>query len=89
MSSGLPLVCTNAGAVPEVAGTHGETALIVEPGNAGALAAALKHVIEEPRLGAHLSANARARVLDRFTWAAMAKQTAEQYRILIDEYARP
>ena len=87
MSSGLPLVCTNAGAVPEVAGTHEETALIVEPGDPGALAGALKRVIEDPALGAKLAANARARVLDRFTWAAMAKQTAEQYRILIDEYA--
>ena len=88
MAAGLPLVCTNAGAVPEVAGTHGETALIVEPGDAGALAGALKRVIEEPGLGTHLSTNARARVLDRFTWAAMARQTADQYRILIDEYTR-
>jgi glycosyltransferase involved in cell wall biosynthesis len=88
MSSGLPLVCTNAGAVPEVAGTHEHTALIVEPGDPGALAGALKRVLEDlDGLGAHLSANARERVLDRFTWAAMAKQTAEQYRILIDEYS--
>jgi glycosyltransferase involved in cell wall biosynthesis len=87
MSSGLPLVCTNAGAVPEVAGTHGETALIVEPADPGALAGALKRILDEPGLGAHLSANARTRVLDRFTWAAMAKHTADQYRIVIDEYA--
>jgi glycosyltransferase involved in cell wall biosynthesis len=88
MSSGLPLVCTNAGAVPEVAGTHGQTALIVEPGDPSALAGALKRVLEDlPGLGAQLSTNARVRVLDNFTWAAMAKQTAEQYRILIDEYA--
>ncbi len=88
MSSGLPLVCTNAGAVPEVAGTHEETALIVEPADPGALAGALKRVLEEPGLGAHLSTNARARVLDKFTWAAMAKGTAEQYRIVIDEYSK-
>jgi glycosyltransferase involved in cell wall biosynthesis len=87
MSSGLPLVCTNAGAVPEVAGKHEHTALIVEPGDPGALAVALKRLLEDPGLGAHLSANARERVLDKFTWAAMAKQTAEQYRILIDEYS--
>jgi glycosyltransferase involved in cell wall biosynthesis len=87
MSSALPLVCTNAGAVPEVAGTDGETALIVPPADAGALASAIKRVLDDPGLGAYLSRNARERVLDRFTWAAMAKQTAEQYRIVIDQYA--
>jgi glycosyltransferase involved in cell wall biosynthesis len=87
MSSGLPLVCTNAGAVPEVAGTHGETALIVEPRDAEALKSGLKRILDEPALGRRLAANARNRVLDKFTWAAMAKQTAEQYRILLDEYA--
>jgi glycosyltransferase involved in cell wall biosynthesis len=88
MSAALPLVCTNGGAVPEVAGTDGETALIVQPGDASALAGALKRVIEDDALAAKLSTNARARVLDKFTWAAMAKQTAEQYRVVIDEYAR-
>jgi glycosyltransferase involved in cell wall biosynthesis len=87
MSAALPLVCTSGGAVPEVAGTDGETAIIVPPGDAGALAVALKRVLEDPALRAKLSTNARARVLDKFTWAAMAKQTAEQYRILIDQYA--
>ena len=87
MSAALPLVCTNAGAVPEVAGTDGETALIVPPADAGALAAAIKRVLDDPALGTHLSRNARERVLYRFTWAAMAKQTAEQYGIVIDQYA--
>lgn len=86
MASGLPLVCTRAGAVPEVAGTDGETALIVPPGDAGALAAAIKRVLDDGELAARLGANARDRVLDKFTWAAMAKGTVEQYRVLIDEY---
>jgi glycosyltransferase involved in cell wall biosynthesis len=88
MAAGLPLVCTRAGAVPEVAGTDGETALIVPPADPGALAVAIKRLLDDPELRAKLSAGGRARVLDRFTWAAMARGTAEQYRITIDQYRR-
>ena len=42
MACGLPLVCTRAGAIPEVAGKDGETALLVPPADPSALAAAIK-----------------------------------------------
>jgi MMP alpha-(1->4)-mannosyltransferase len=86
MACGLPLVCTRAGAIPEVAGTDGETALIVPPGDAGALAVALKRVLDDEPLRARLGVAARERVLDKFTWAANAKGTAEQFRTVIDEF---
>jgi glycosyltransferase involved in cell wall biosynthesis len=87
MACGLPLVCTQAGAIPEVAGTDGDSALLVPPRDAGALAAAIKRLLDDPVLRAHLGARARARVLDKFTWTACAKGTAEQYRILLESYA--
>ena len=86
MASGLPLVCTNAGAIPEVAGTDGETAIIVEPADAAALAAGLRLVLEDAELRTRLSDAGLKRAHERFTWSAMAKGTAEQYRILIDSY---
>jgi glycosyltransferase involved in cell wall biosynthesis len=86
MACGLPLVCTQAGAIPEVAGRDGETALLVPPADAAALAGAIKRVLDDPDLRVRLSAAARLRVLDKFTWAACAKGTAEQYRVLIDQY---
>ena len=86
MASGLPLVCTRAGAVPEVAGTDGETALIVQPGDAAALAGRIKMLLDDPALRARLSSAARERVLDKFTWAACARGTAEQYRIAIEDF---
>jgi glycosyltransferase involved in cell wall biosynthesis len=86
MACGLPLVCTSAGAIPEVAGRDGDTALLVPPGDAGALAVGVKRVLDDPDLRARLGAAARERVLDNFTWAAMAKGTVDQYRIVIDEY---
>ncbi len=87
MASKIPLVCTRAGAIPEVAGTDGETALLVEPADPGALALGLKRMLTDPELRTRLSEAAYDRALGRFTWTAMAKQTAEQYRILIDRYA--
>jgi glycosyltransferase involved in cell wall biosynthesis len=86
MASKLPLVCTRAGAIPEVAGTDGETALLVPPGDPGALAAGLKRMLGDADLQARLSDAAYDRALRMFTWTAMAKQTAEQYHILIDQY---
>ncbi|MEX2394061.1 MAG: glycosyltransferase family 4 protein, partial [Actinomycetota bacterium] len=86
LATGLPLVCTRAGAIPEVAGKDGETAVLVPPGDAGALAVAIKRLLDDPELRARLSAAGRARALEGFTWKVMARQTADQYRILIDEY---
>ncbi len=86
MSSGLPLVCTRAGAVPEVAGTDGETALLVPPGDASALAVGIKRLLEDPDLRTRLSVAARERVLDKFTWAACAKGTAEQLHTTIERW---
>ncbi len=89
MAAGLPLVCTKVGAIPELAGVDGHTAIHVASGDAGALAAGIKRALDDPGLRARLGANARERVLDKFTWAAMAKGTVEQYRIVIDEYRQP
>ncbi|MGW2301666.1 glycosyltransferase family 4 protein [Streptomyces sp. NPDC001809] len=80
MATGTPLVATTGGAIPEVAGTDGETCLAVPPGDAGALAAALGRVLGDPELRARLGAAGRSRVLDRFTWARAAQGTAELYR---------
>ncbi|MGW8603881.1 glycosyltransferase family 4 protein [Streptomyces sp. NPDC055893] len=80
MATGTALVATTGGAIPEVAGTDGETCLAVPPGDASALAAALGRVLGDPVLRARLGGAGRARVLERFTWAKAAQGTAELYR---------
>ena len=87
MACGLPLVCTTGGAIPEVAGRDGDSAILVQPGDAAALAAAIKRALDDGDLRSKLGAAGRDRVLDKFTWKVCAKGTAEQYRILIDQYA--
>jgi len=70
MSCATPLVCTTAGALPEVVG---DAALTVPPGDTEALAAALKHVIDDPAYAAELGQKGRDRVMKRYTWPSVAR----------------
>jgi glycosyltransferase involved in cell wall biosynthesis len=83
MACGVPLVATTGGALPEVAGTDGKTALLVPPGDPGALAGAIGQALDDPALRARLGPAGRERVLERFTWRATAVGTVEQYRKLL------
>ncbi len=88
MASGVTLVATTGGALPEVAGTDGVTALLVQPNDPGALAAGLLRALGDADLRARLGAAGRKRTLERFTWPVTARLTAEQYRVLLEEQAR-
>jgi glycosyltransferase involved in cell wall biosynthesis len=84
MACGVPLVTTTGGALPEVVGSHDRTALLVPPGDPGALAAAIVRALDDAELRRRLGADGRQRVLERFTWRATAEATVEQYRQVID-----
>ena len=58
LARGLPLVATNAGAIPET--VPADAGLLVPPGDPRALASALRKVMTEPGLRARLLAGARA-----------------------------
>jgi glycosyltransferase involved in cell wall biosynthesis len=80
MVTGIALVATDGGALPEVTGTDGDTVLACPAGDAEALAAAIARGLDDPELRARVGAAGRRRVLDRWTWRACAEQTVEQYR---------
>ena len=82
-SCGVPLVATTGGALPEVVGPDGETAVLVAPGDSEALAAALRDHLGRPELRATLGAAGRQRVIDNWSWSIMAARTVEQYRALL------
>jgi len=84
MACGVPVVGTTGGAIPEVVGTDGSTALLVPPADAGALAGAIGRLLDDASLRQRIGDAGRARVMERFTWQACAKATAEQYRIVLD-----
>jgi MMP alpha-(1->4)-mannosyltransferase len=80
MACATPVVATTGGALPEVAGRDGETALLVPPGDAESLAGAIAALLDDPALRARLGAAGRERVVRNFTWPAAAARTAEVYR---------
>jgi len=85
MSCGVPVVATTGGALPEVVGRHNETALLVPPGDADALAARIREALGDKRLRARIGKAGRQRVIDQWSWRHTAEQTVEQYRILLDQ----
>lgn len=77
MASGRPLVATRLPAVEEVV-EDGEHALLVPPGDVPALSAALLRLRNDAALRQRLAANARARVMADYTWAARAGRILHQ-----------
>ena len=83
MSCAVPLVTTTGGALPEVVGPDGEAALLVPPGDAPALAGAVRRILDDPGLGRRLGQGGRQRVLANWSWRHTAERTVEQYRALL------
>ncbi len=86
---GTPLVATTGGALPEVVGTDGTTAVLVPPGDSEALAAALRDNLgRTAELRATLGAAGRQRVVDNWSWRIMAQRTVDEYRATIADRRR-
>jgi glycosyltransferase involved in cell wall biosynthesis len=84
MASGVPVVATTGGALPEVVGSDGETGLLVAPDDPGALAGAIALLLDDRALRARLGAAGRQRVISRFTWEVTAAGTAACYEALLE-----
>lgn len=84
MSTGICLVATDGGALPEVTGTHNETVLQCPAANAEALAAAIATGLDGAELRARIGEAGRQRVVTRWTWKHCAELTVEQYREVLD-----
>jgi glycosyltransferase involved in cell wall biosynthesis len=75
MARGTPVVCSNAGALPEVAG---DAALLHDPQDAGALARMMRMMWFIDPVNADYAQRGKARAA-QFTWAKAAQQTWEVY----------
>jgi glycosyltransferase involved in cell wall biosynthesis len=81
MAAGVPVVATPVGGVPELV-RDGETGLLVPPGDAEALAAAIQRLLDEPDTARRLAANALAQVEERFSERAMGERVLAVYEDL-------
>jgi glycosyltransferase involved in cell wall biosynthesis len=70
MAMGLPCIATDVGGIPEV--LDADCGILVAPGDAGALRAAMEWIVDEPGLAARLGAEARRRVAERFSLSRCA-----------------
>jgi mannosyltransferase len=82
MSVGAALVASRAGAA-ELAIEDGVTGMLVPPGDADALAAALEPLMRDPAAAAAMGAHARERVVAQFSLDAEAEGIARVYRALL------
>ena len=78
LASGVPVVSTNVGGIPFLV-RDGETALLVAPRDAEAMAAAVVRLLEDESLRGRLS-KAGAGAIQRFAWPHVAPVLAEVYR---------
>jgi len=84
-AAGVPVVCSNAGGVPEVF-QDGFNALLYPPGDDIAMAKAIIRLIQDRELAKTISANAVA-TSRRFTWKIAAERTLRVYEEVLQENA--
>ena len=80
MSTGICLVATDGGALPEVTGRDGDTVLQCKAGDVGALAATIRRGLDDSELRARVGEAGRRRVVERWSWKQCAQLTVDQYR---------
>lgn len=78
MATGLPIVATRVGGIPEVV-VDGETGTLVPPSDHRALAAALARYIQEPALATQQGAAGRKRIEQTYSLAGMVSAYAQLY----------
>lgn len=81
MSTAVPIIATQGGAFPEIV-EQGKTGLLVPRSDPRALADAILYLLENEKLRRAMGQAGRERVLERFTWDAIAEDLLREYRDL-------
>ena len=84
MMTGLPVVTTPVGAILEAV-SDGETALVVPPRDAFALAGAIDRLMQDPDLASRLGRAARDRALERFSREGMLDRMESVFRKILGD----
>jgi glycosyltransferase involved in cell wall biosynthesis len=84
MALEIPPIVTDTGGSPELV-EQGDSGLVVPPGDAGALAAAITQLATDPRRALAMGRRARARLAERFTLEASVDAHQRLYEELLQE----
>jgi len=82
-AAGVPVVCANAGGVPEVF-QDGFNGLLYPPGDDDAMAKAIIRLLQDSKLAHKISVNA-VDTANQFTWERTAEQTLQVYKEVLQE----
>ena len=77
MASGVPVIGSTCGAIPEVIGDAG---LVFPEGDGAALAGALRRVLSDEEFRERLARAGRPRVEEHYSWERVAEKTYELYQ---------
>ncbi len=87
MASGLPLVGTTVGGIPEII-EDGVSGLLVEPRDPAQLATSFIRLLDDESLRIKLGQGARARVEREFAWIQISQRTLSVYEQVIEDWKR-
>lgn len=87
MACGTPVVASDVGALPELLADG--VGRVVPAGDAAALACTLAEVLSAPQQAAVMSTAGRARAASTYSWAAVARATADVYAEVIAASGHP
>lgn len=85
MACAVPVVATDAGALPEIVGDAGS---LVPPGDASALAVGIDALLRDPQRRAALGDAARRRIVETFSWDVCARDMVSYYRQVLSRADR-
>jgi glycosyltransferase involved in cell wall biosynthesis len=78
LSSGLPVVTTNVGGIPEMIDS-GKNGFLVQPFNARELADRILYFLEHPAASSEMALAARKTIEDRFDWRLIVEKVLKVY----------
>ncbi|MEH2026154.1 glycosyltransferase family 4 protein [Nostoc sp.] len=82
MSMGLPVIATRGGAFPELI-EDGKTGLLVERGNADALADAMLRLLLDDNLRIAMGELGNRQAVEKFDWDHQAQKLLHQYQVMM------
>jgi glycosyltransferase involved in cell wall biosynthesis len=87
MSSGLPIIASRVGGIPETV-KHGVGGLLIEPENSGAIVAAVRTLAKDKALRTSMAAHNLKLATQSFQWSTVAQQYEKLFSDAIEESSK-
>jgi len=88
MSTGIPVVSSTGGALPEVVGKDGECGFLVPPRDPVAMAKAIKKLLDNSEMRQKMGEAGRVRVEEHFSWDVACREMTDVYMENIEKKKR-